>query len=76
MRLSKMRVTGTNFRITDCMSREDRKTNLDFYLKERQTNFTNHEAVMDFIETEIEVTKNTNNQEYLQMIQKMEEELA
>lgn len=40
-KLSKMRVTGTNFRITEYMTREDRKTNLDFYLKERSTNFNN-----------------------------------
>lgn len=34
-KLSKMRVTGTNFRITESMNREDRKTNMDLYLKER-----------------------------------------
>lgn len=57
-----MRVTGTNFRITEMMTREDRKTNLDFYLKERQTAFNDRDAVMDFIETEIEVTRNANNE--------------
>lgn len=30
---------------------------------------------MDFIETEIEVTRNANNEEYLKMIEDMEQEM-
>jgi len=33
--LTKERVTGNNFRITETMTKEDRKTNLENYLKER-----------------------------------------
>lgn len=43
------------------MSREDRQTNLEFYLKEKQTNLNDQTAVLDFIETEMEVNRNANN---------------
>lgn len=47
-----------NFWISEMMSKDDRKTNLDNYLKERKTNIKNTDAVFDFIETEIEVNRN------------------
>ena len=34
---------------------------MENYLIERQTNFNDQNAVMDFIETEIEVTRTANN---------------
>lgn len=40
-RLIKMTTRGTNFRITESMTREDRKTNMDLYLAERKTSFNN-----------------------------------
>lgn len=57
------------------MSKDDRKTNLDNYLKERKTNIKNTDAVFDFIETEIEVNKNAQNEELIGILEDMEIEI-
>lgn len=43
------------------MSRNERNTILESYLKERNTNYKDNEAVLDFIETEIEINKNASD---------------
>lgn len=42
---------------------------------ERKTSFNNQDAVMDFVETEIEVTRNANNLQHLKMLEEMEKAL-
>ena len=50
------------------MTREDRQTNLENYMKERKNSTTDQNALLDFIETELELNRNANNVQYLKFI--------
>lgn len=56
-----MRVTGTNFRITEFMDRNERKTTMNNFLKENKSNAPKEDVLLDFFEAEMEVTRNANN---------------